>query len=912
MKRHLAIAAMLLCVLSVAPFTADTFQLPTGAVTGSVKDPKNAVIVGAQITIRNETNGESRNATTDGEGKFKIETLAPGSYRVNVTRPGFKTAERAVSIESGKTTALEIKLEIAETKAELTVGAKGTIAGNTDPNYRALRDSQPAETYSVANLTIKRDVGVMTLKSGTVSFLPPVLGRAVIGVFNGEGEFTLTPAFWIEQDYLKFLTGKDAFADVFNRAVFTFSDDTYQEIKKQGQTASADSRAADALKDFQRRMRRNTETPRSMTEAMLTGEDVENIEAELLNGLYNSKRAPFFNAYIFGKKYNDLRFLVRPDGAMPGLPAPEEVALIHLDPLGKEDGILYLAHLESEIKSGRAGSGEDKRLFDVEHYKIETAIRGEKLAASCELTFKALANGDRVIGFGLLPTLRVTRVTMGGADIHFVQEKKNDDSAFYAILPEATVKDRQYKMTIEYGGEKVLTNAGGGSFYVSARTSWYPSVNAFTDRATFDLTFKVPNKYTLVSNGKLVKEAKEEDLAVTQWVSEIPLAVAGFNYGSFKKKSITDEQTGYQIEGYATTEVPDYLKGSGVNGMAPSRLMDNTLIEAQNSIRIFNQWFSPAPYGRIAITQQPDFNFGQSWPSLVYLPLSAYLDSTQRWQLIGLSSGFTDFIQEVTSHEVAHQWWGHIVGWASFHDQWLSEGFSDFSASLYLQATEQKPDKYLRFWDQSRKTIIEKDLFGRRPTDVGPLWTGLRLSTAKSPGAYQKLVYPKGGYVLHMLRWMMYDRQTGDQKFKAMMQDFVKQHFNQNASTESFKAIVEKHMLPTMDLDGNKTMNWFFLQWVYGTEIPRYRIDYTLTPESDGKTLLTCKVTQSDVSPGFKMIVPIYLDFDGGKVMRLGAATLVGNTTTNEFKVKLDQKPKRVLINYNHDVLATESVSVGK
>ena len=912
MKRNLIVASILLCAFSVLPFNASSFQTQTGGVSGIVKDPKNAVIVGAQVSIRNEATGESHNATTDSEGKFKIEGLATGSHKITFTRAGFKTSEQTVNVESGKLIPLEIKLEIAETKAELTVGAKGSVAPNTDSNYRALRDGQIAETFSVSNITIKRDIGVITLKSGNVGFLTPVLGRTAVGVFTGEGEINLAPTFWIEQDYLKFLTGKEAFADSFNRAVFTFTDDTYQEIKKLGQPGSADARAVDALRDFQRRMRRNTETPRSMVEAMLSGEDVENIEAELLNGLYNPKRAPIFNAYIFGKKYNDLRFLVRPDGAMPGLPAPEEVALIHLDPQGKEEGILYLGHQESELKSGKAGSGEDKRIFDVEHYKIETAIRGEKLTATAEVTFKALADGDRVISFALLPTLRVTRVAMDGNDIHYIQEKKNDDSAFYAILPNASVKGRQYKMIIEYGGEKVLTNAGGGSYYVSARTSWYPSVNAFTDRATFDLTFKVPSKYTLVSNGKLVKEAKEEDFAVTQWVSEIPLAVAGFNYGSFKKKSVVDDKSGYQIEGYATTEVPDYLKGSGIGGMAPSRLMDNTMVEAQNSIRIFNHWFSAAPYGRIAITQQPNFNFGQSWPSLVYLPLSAYLDSTQRWQLIGLNSGFTDFIQEVTSHEVAHQWWGHIVGWASFHDQWLSEGFADFSASLYLQFTEPKLDKYLRYWEQSRKTILEKDEFGRRPTDVGPLWTGLRLSTSKSPGAYQKLVYPKGGYVLHMLRWMMYDRQTGDQKFIAMMQDFVKTHFNENASTESFKAIVEKHMLPTMDLGRDKTMNWFFIQWVYGTEIPRYRLEYSLTPESDGKTLLTGKVTQSDVSDQFRMAVPVYLDFDGGKVMRLGSIPVQGNSTTGEFKVKLDQKPKRVLINYHHDILATESVSVGK
>lgn len=912
MKRHLFVATFLLCLLNLVPFTASSFQSQTGSISGSVKDPKNAVIVNAQLAIKNEVSGESRNAVTDNEGKFKVESLPPGSYKLTASRTGFKTVERTLSIESGKTASIEFKLEVAETKAELTIGTKGAIAPNTETNYRALRDGQPTETFSVGNLTLTRDVGVITLRSGSVSFLAPVLGRTAIGVFTGDGEINLTPGFWIEKDYLKFVTGKETFTDSFNRAVFVFTDDTYQEIKKQGQAGSADPRATDALKDFQKRTRHNTETPRSMTEAMLSGEDVENIEAELLNGLYNSKRAPFFNAYISGKKYNDLRFMVRPDGVMPSLPAPEEVALIHLDPLGKEDGILYLAHLESELKSGNAGSGEDKRIIDAENYKIETAIRGEKLTASTELTFKALADDDRVVNFGLLPTLRVTRVTMGGNDIHFIQEKKNDDSAFYAILPEPTVKGRQYKMTIEYGGEKVLENAGGGSYFVRARTSWYPSVNAFTDRATFDLTFKVPNKYVLVSNGKLVKEAKEEDFAVTQWVSEIPLAVAGFNYGTFKKKSFVDDKTGYQIEGYATTEVPDYLKNSGIGGMAPSRLMDNTMIEAQNAIRIFNHWFSPPPYGRIAITQQPDFNFGQSWPSLVYLPLSAYLDSTQRWQLMGLNSGFTDFIQEVTSHEVAHQWWGHVVGWASFHDQWLSEGFADFSASLYLQATEPKLDKYLHFWDQSRKTILEKDSFGRRPTDVGPLWTGLRLSTAKSPGAYQRLVYPKGGYVLHMLRWMMYDRQTGDQKFQAMMQEFVKTHFNENASTESFKAVVEKHMLPTMDLDGNKSMNWFFMQWVYGTEVPRYKLEYSLTPDSDGKTLLTGKLTQSDVSPQFKMIVPIYLDFDGGKIFRLGSVAVQGSSTTNEFKVKLDQKPKRVLINYYNDVLATESASVGK
>jgi aminopeptidase N len=277
-----------------------------------------------------------------------------------------------------------------------------------------------------------------------------------------------------------------------------------------------------------------------------------------------------------------------------------------------------------------------------------------------------------------------------------------------------------------------------------------------------------------------------------------------------------------------------------------------------------------------------------------------------------MNNRITEFIQEVTPHEVSHQWWGHAVGWASYHDQWLSEGFADFSASLFLQYTEGgNLDKYLKFWEHHRHTILDKNQFGLRPNDAGPIWMGLRLNTPRAPGAYNRIVYPKGSYVLHMLRWMMYDPKTGDQKFIAMMRDFVKSHFNTNASTETYKAIVEKHMTPGMDLDGNKRLDWFFDQWVYGTEVPRYKLDYSLTPESDGKVTLRGKVTQSDVSPNFKMTVPIYLDFGKG-IVRMGTIPVMGNMTTNEFQVKLPERPKRVMINYHYDVLATESVSAGK
>ncbi len=913
-----ALCLALVAVLAALPSTSvgsralNANSQGNNIIRGTVKDQTGAVVPNASVTVRDETSGAVKTATTNNEGRFEVTGIAAGRYRVSVTRNGFKPIEQVITVEADKPALIDISLAVAETRSEVTVAGKGAITPNSEKNYRALRDAKPETSFSVSGLVLKRDAGDITLRSGSVTFLTPVLDRVAAAVFVGEGDFTLTPALPMEKDYMKFMTGKDTLAESFNRMVLFFTDETAAEIKKGGTATQLEPRALEVLREFQKRARRSTERPQSFIHYLLNGEEMENIDGEVLGSLFNPNRRGAFNAYIFGKKYQDLRYHIRPDGVFPNLPSPEEVALVNLDPQGKEEGILYLSHFADEYRKGTASSEEDKRIIDAEHYKIETVIRGEKLTASAELTFKALADGDRLIRFGLLPHLRVSRVAFNGKDIDYIQEKRQEDGAFYAILPEATAKGRQYKLTIEYQGDQVVSDAGGGNFAVGARTSWYPSVNAFTDRATFDLTFKIPNKFILVSVGKMVKEGKEGDSSVSQWVSDVPLAVAGFNYGLFKRKELTDETTKYLIEGYATTELPDYLKGAEqIGGMSPARLIDKGMNEAQNSMRVFTHWFGPAPYGRIAITQQPQMNFGQSWPSLVYLPIISFFDSTQRWQLFGVNSGLSDFIQEVTPHEVAHQWWGHIVGWSSFHDQWLSEGFSDFSASLFLQATNQTPDRYLKFWEQQKKSILEKNQYGHRPNDVGPLWTGLRLNTARSPGAYSRIVYPKGSYVLHMLRWMMYDRKTGDQRFIAMMRDFVQTNFNKNVSTEGFKAMVEKHMTDVMDLDGNKRMDWFFRQFVYGTEVPRYKLDYALVPQSDGTVMLTGTLTQSEVSPEFKMLVPLYLDFDG-KMLRVGEFRITGSTTIPEFQVKLPQKPRRVVINYHHDVLATESLSVGK
>jgi aminopeptidase N len=243
------------------------------------------------------------------------------------------------------------------------------------------------------------------------------------------------------------------------------------------------------------------------------------------------------------------------------------------------------------------------------------------------------------------------------------------------------------------------------------------------------------------------------------------------------------------------------------------------------------------------------------------------------------------------------------VGWASYHDQWLSEGFAEFSAALFLQQATGKGWRkdYAEFWERLRKRIMEKNNFGIAPNDAGPLWMGLRLASPRTESAYHNVTYPKGAYVLAMLRSMMYDLQDQDKAFIAMMHDFVESHRDKPATTESFKAVVEKHMTKRMDLQQNGRLDWFFNEWVYGTQVPRYTFQYQLAPAENGKFKVHLTITQSDVDEHFAMVVPVFGDFGKG-MTPLGQIAIAGNSTRN-VDFLLPQKPEKIALNAYKEIL---------
>ncbi len=185
---------------------------------------------------------------------------------------------------------------------------------------------------------------------------------------------------------------------------------------------------------------------------------------------------------------------------------------------------------------------------------------------------------------------------------------------------------------------------------------------------------------------------------------------------------------------------------------------------------------------------------------------------------------------------------------------------------------------------------------------------GYRLGNSKVGFDVNRLIYPKGGYILHMLRMMMWSPQNGEQAFKAMMHDYVNSNYNRVSSTEDFKEVVERHMTREMNQTGNGKMDWFFNQFVYGTYLPDYSLESKFTPIANGFQM-DLKITQSNVDEKFMMPVPIYLDFGNKKVIKLGAVRVVGNSTVpiSLPLTGISEPPKRALLNYNYDILCTEN-----
>jgi hypothetical protein len=770
--------------------------------------------------------------------------------------------------------------------------------------YRSLRASRPdGRTIPVKDLTLERDAYRISLRSGVLHLLAPVDRDTFGAVFIGDGSYQLTPATDAERRHLQLVSGSaEPLSDRFKRMVLLFTDRTVEELQAHTPVATGapDQAATRAYEEYLQR-EQNANLP--------------NFHLRVLADLLNrpTRKDGVFLAFVEGENYSPVLLALDPLGLSSltsrfSFFGGEEVGLVSFD---RTNGGLWYSSSSQPYN----GHGKPIRMLaDATHYEIDTTLEGSAVRGKTTISFTPTVDGLRVLPIQLFSKLRIQSATLDhndgspGAPVAVLQEERSGGLAARLFGEEprdadVAVQFREplsggsaVRLTLTYDGRDVL-DGSDGRYSVGARDSWYPNLGTFDDLATYEMTFRYSSRNVLVAVGEQVSERSQGGQKVAVWRSEIPIRVAGFNYGDYQKISKKDEDTGITIDVYTHKGTP----AAGMSGDA--------MVDALNTARLSRIYFGAAPYRHLSITQQPEMTFGQSWPTLVFLPTLSFVSSTEFAfgtddidpRVIQTLKEFKDTVEW---HEVAHQWWGHQIGWSTYRDQWLSEGIAEFTAGLTLEMTTDRK-KANGFWELRRTEVLGRTT-GIANADAGAITQGFRLATRRSSGAARALIYSKGAYVLHMLRMMMREDGTGDpdRAFRSLMTDFVKTWSGKNPSTDDFEAVASRHVTKDSDLAGDGRLDYFFDQWVYGTDIPALTSALEATDLGGGKYRIAGTITQAAVPPEFRTRVPVYVDLGNDRVSRLGSVAITGSTTSKvSVEVSLPQRPRRVLINAMHDVL---------
>ncbi len=754
----------------------------------------------------------------------------------------------------------------------------------------------PDKSASIENVAITRDRIHITLTAGTIQFTKPAQDLVYGAAFHGKGRVEIKPPNPIEARQLRTFTGQEALAMDFTDATFTFTDAFFDEVSKQVHWRVNSENDLQNLFLHRWDERQNASLP-----------DAPRIFKSILSG--DRKRTAFFAADL---KTADKGWVFMSVDAL----ATEEVTVGRLVSPGATTMFDNWLSLPVGDRSAAEANADPmaREDVDIKRYRIDAKVTGGgELTATTRVSVAEKTSGERVLIFELDSNLRVQSVKNkdGNSLVFFQPRDPKDRPQSYGdyvvvVLPSASTAGAAEELEFSYGGKRLIQKVGNGNFFCQSY-GWYPALrDSFATRADFEMVFRSPKNFTFVATGSRLSESTDGDWKVTSWKSSQPLSVAGFAFGQYKLYS--EKSGNVTIEAYANTDADDgmrlirmVLPDAPLGSLSPAEMIKTMGTELGNMVRLFETYFGPYPYDRLAVTNIP-YSYGQGWPSLIYLSALSFLDSTQRHYL-GIKSDenieLTDFFR---AHETSHQWWGHRVGWKSYHDQWLSEGFAQFSGNLYIQY-RQSEKEYINRLKRDKEQLLDKDMKGRVYESLGPIWMGQRLASADTPNAYSVVVYNKGGLVVNAIRRMLWNAQSknSDDRFMEMMKDYCQTYNNKAASTEDFKAILEKHMVPSMDLEGNRRMDWFFRQYVYGTGVPEYQLQYQVQDVGGGQSRISGKVLQSGVPDGWLDVLPLYAQ-SSGKVLRLGTLNARGKETSFEFNLPL--KPEKLVLNYREDTIA--------
>ncbi len=771
------------------------------------------------------------------------------------------------------------------------------VGQNPSPQelYRQLNSVglDPSQVYVVRDAYIQRGEIHISLDNGVIAFTKPVEGRITGAFFSGEGEVLLMPPDRVERISMALFTGSAILEEKFTTAYFRFNDDVRAELASNLQLAE-DPESFISRWDATAQGLAQTEALRLLESYLSVPDPADKLGDHLLRARLGGTRKGTVDVFYDTRLYEQ----------------------IGVGQMTYKDGASYYDIWTSfPTRRARELSPQPAGVFDRIHignYRIKSEVKPPTdLEAQATLNFEVVRGGDRVVIFELSRFLKVSSVTANGSPVEFLQNEalegtalaRRGDDLVAVVFPQALARGQKLEMQFVYAGS-VLSDAGGGLMYVGARGAWYP--HRSLGMASYDLEFRYPTDWTLVATGKRVSQQTAGNMEVSHWVSERPIPLAGFNLGQYtqslaKAGSVT-------VASYAARAMEDafpkpktlvILRSTPVPGNRVAEVTPNPLNPSSNSERVaeesartiefFSKRFGPFPYSSLVLSQMPG-STSQGWPGLVFLSSWVYLSQDQRKQAKLSQFDSVLYSEVVPAHEIAHQWWGDLVLWNTYRDQWISEALANYSALLTME--KDHPEDVREILEKYRHDLLEKDREGNLMADAGPVSLGIRLSSSRFPRGFDGISYGRGTWLFHMLRNLVRDpgaRKTrgdaSDEPFLQVLHNIVERYGGRELTGRDLQKAFEEVLPQSSWYEGHKSLDWFFDHWVNDIAVPRLELDNVKFVRKGGTAVVTGQLLQKDAPSDLVTCVPIYAAIPGRPPMFVGRVFADGEETSFRFTV---------------------------
>jgi tetratricopeptide (TPR) repeat protein len=706
-----------------------------------------------------------------------------------------------------------------------SLGAAVVRAQEPDPAAlrKAVQESrlEPARAVVLKNVKLGAGLAMLQLDDGVLLPASPVGARTVEVVFLGKGRIVLEPPDDIEAGQLDLFTGTSSLQEEFTEMVLVFGMDAAVDAMLKRPAATPEAAQVQRGEELYRKWKDGPERK------------LLNVEgAILLDAAGDPGFQGYFAAWFHGKELGDFLYLVNPEdqeqvtlGSFVPLDATEKEKRKILKEIARQQRKGRMIGLELEDlgqwntwlsgslrnKEGKPSLGVSS--FEPEKYTLDVSIaeRDLRLTGRARIDLRPVIRGARAAVLRMNPNLQVSKVADGsGQGLFFVQT--GDDLT--VMLPHPAAVGDKVAVVVEYAGSAV--DKSQGSYALADTVFWYPHAGT-VDRAAYDVTLRWPKKLELAACGRRVDGGEGAD--GTRWERrslDFPANGFSFEVGKYR---IEEAQAGHVRVRLAFD--PDV-----------SRMGKETREEiskaATDAVAYFEELFGPYPLDELTVVTVPRDFSQAAGPGLVTLSSLMMLDFGAFNLLFGLEDRRT-----VVAHEIAHQWWGHSVGWSSYRDQWISEAMASYAALLFARnrIDAAKDRIWLGPTSGWQSSLLDTMPDGRVIESVGPVVLGVRLFSSKAGDAYQPIVYKKGAVILDMLA-----RSLGEENFPKILKQIVKVAANRPVSTEDFFDLIER--ITGANLDA------FARQYVYGTGLPEVYYTYRFEPAGEGKWVVRGEARQ--------------------------------------------------------------------